>query len=402
MKTPKIYQMKKLILLIIPIFVFSCMASSNESGELPEDFGALQKMQKNAKDEIKQLNERLVDIEQKMREVAPEKFERDAKLITTMPLERSTFIKYADIQGELDIKNELNISSETGGRLITMDLEEGQYVRKGQQVAELDMESVKKQKAEIEKSLELARDIYERRKHLIEQNIGSEVEYLQAKNQVERLEKSIETLDHQLTKSKVYAPISGEVFRVMREAGEVVAPGEPFAMILDPGMLKAVAFVPERYLTSVKRGDSVTVLIPALKMEKRMKVSRVGAKINPQNRTFEVEVDIPNRDGVLKPNLLTKMLIEENVQENVIVLPANFVQQEVSGRYFVYTLKESGDELVAEKKYVKTGQSYNSKVVITEGLTEDDILIDEGSRNVSAGEAVRIVEALDQSNLSKK
>ena len=318
--------------------------------------------------------------------------EKSRRLVTTTTAERTDFDHYVSIQGSVQSDEYVYASSEMGGRILKMNLKEGQSVRKGQLVATIDMEVVDKQIAEIEKSLELAVDIYERQKRLWDQNIGSEMQFLQAKNNKERLEKSLETIKFQTTKANVYAPISGVVEMVNLKSGEMAAPGLPIVQLLNTNKVKVVASVPENYLASIRKGEEVTIKLPALNEEKTARVSRIGSTVNPSNRTFEVEVNLSNPKGIYKPNLLAEMLINDKSESDVVVVPVELVQQDVSGKSYVVLAKEGAEGLAAEKVFVQTGDSYNNQIVVTEGLKGGETLVAEGARGLAQGELLKLGE----------
>jgi membrane fusion protein (multidrug efflux system) len=310
-------------------------------------------------------------------------------LVSTIPVAKKDFQHFVDIQGTVQSDDYVNVTSEVPGRILQMNWKEGQYVRKGQLVASLDMEQVDKQIAELNKSLELAQDVYERQKRLWDQDIGSEMQFLQAKNSKERLEKSLETVKFQMTKAKVYAPISGVVEMVNLKSGEVAAPGVPIVQILNTNKVKVVAAVPENYLQAVKKGEEVVIRFPALNMEKKARISRIGTTINPTNRTFEVEVDLVNKKELFKPNLLAQMMINDISIKDAVTIPLVLLQQDVSGKSFVYITEKTKEGNAAKKVFVETGDSYNDDIVITKGLTGTEVLIGEGSRGIANRELIR-------------
>ena len=377
------------ILLILALFIFACQPSGSEDTSLPDDLVALKKLQKEEKTKIRSLQLRLDSIELKIAELDPN-VEEKKRLVSTNQLELQDFQKFATIQGMVTSDDIVYASSETGGRLTSMTVKEGQYVKKGQLIATVNMESVNKQIAEIEKSLELAKSVYERQDRLWKQNIGSEIQYLQAKNNKERLEKSLETVKYQLTKANVYAPISGAVDKEFLRAGEMAGPGAPIVQILNTYNVKVVADVPENYLISTKRGQKVDVYFPALDEERKERISLLGRSIDPANRTFKIEIKTGNRTGKLKPNLLAEVKINDFTEKDVIVVPLELVQQEVGGKSFVYTVGESEKGKIAEKKYVETGESYDGNVIITSGLSQDMEVIVDGARNLTKGELIEI------------
>ena len=247
-----------------------------------------------------------------------------------------------------------------------------------------------KQLAELQTQLDLAKDVYARQKRLWDQNIGSEMQYLEAEHAVERLEKSMETLNSQISKSNLYAPISGVVDVVHLKSGETASPGMPIITILNTYRLKMVADVPENYLGKITRGERVKIRFPALEREIEATDSLIGRKIDPANRTFKVEVDLNNTSGDLKPNLLAEMTFEDFAIEDVFVLPQAMVQQDITGKEFVFLKGVKDRELVAVKRIVETGETYDGNVVITRGLEAGDEMIDEGSLGLTENELITL------------
>lgn len=302
---------------------------------------------------------------------------------------RKDFIHFVDIQGAIVADDLVDVSAEVGGRITKLYVKDGDAVKAGQLIAELDMEAIDKQKAELLKALELASTVYERQKRLWEQNIGSELQYLEAKNGKERLEKSLETIDVQLSKSKVFAPSGGVVEREILQTGEMAAPGTPIVQLLNTQKLKVVVDIPENFLAAVRKGDEVQVQFPALGTEQVVRVTQLGRVIDPANRTFEVEAQVANPTGFLKPNLLAIMKIKDYSSEDQVVIPLKAVLQEVGGKKYVMVANASGDTWVAQKKYVTPGETFGGEVIIAEGLAGGESLVLEGARGLLDGERIQ-------------
>ncbi len=382
--------MKYLSSLLLIVFLTAACQPEKLSPEA--HLKAQQTLLKEKQKELKDLAKLIGKLEQEIDSLDPNsKKEKPRTLVTSAVIETKDFVRFIDIQSSVKSDDVVMASSETGGRLLNVSVKEGTYVKKGQFIAKVDMESVNKQINELNKTLELAADVYERQKRLWDQNIGSEIQYLQAKNNKERIEKSLETANFQLTKANVYAPISGVVDMVFSKTGEMAGPGAPIVQILSTAVVKVVADVPEKYLTSVKRGETVSIKFPSLNRETKAKVSLLGNSINPSNRTFKVEVNIPNRDGILKPNLLASMLVNDFTEKNAVVIPLELVQQEVSGRSFVYIKGENEEGAFAKKVFVETGESYEGEIIITSGLNGGEEMIVEGARGLAMNELIKIV-----------
>lgn len=377
-----------LLLLAIPLFLAACGGSEPQVDGNPKDLeGKKDQLQKKLQ-EYQKLQEEIAQLEAEIQILEPAAVK--TALVTTSTLQRKDFKHFVEVQGSVQSDNVVNVSSETGGRILDLKVVEGQNVSKGQLIAKLDLEAIDKQIAELETSLQLAVEVYERQKRLWEQNIGSEIQYLQAKNNKERLEKGLETLKFQRNKSNIYAPISGVVERVVLKTGEIAGPGTPICMILNTSQVKVVAAVPEAYVKNVRKGDQVIVSFPALNTEKQARITLVGSTINSANRTFVIEMDLPNGGGDLKPNLLATVLINDHTEKNAVVVPLELVQQEIGGKDFVFVKSSSADGDRAQKVYVELGQSYKGEIIITSGLKGGEELILDGARSLTDQEPVEI------------
>ena len=384
--------MKQSLFIFLMLAFF--MACAPQEAPYPEDLEGKEVLLKEKEKELRELTKMVDKLKSEINTLNPEKTEKKKILVTTQPVEVEDFKRYVEIQGSVQADDVVMASSETGGRILKMSWKEGDYIKRGALVATTDMEAVNKQIAELETSLELANQVYERQKRLWDQNIGSEIQFLQAKNNKEALEKSLETVKFNLTKANVYAPISGFVDRVFLNAGEMASPGAPIIQILNTAKVKVVASVPERYLSAVKRGEIVTVKFPALEKEMQSRVTLLGRSIDPANRTFPVEINISNPNGVYKPNLLASVLINDFTTPNAITIPLEIVQQEVSGKDYVYVKDVNDDGAFAKKVYIKTGESYEGEIIVEEGLTGEEEVIIEGARNITAGESIEVKATL--------
>jgi RND family efflux transporter MFP subunit len=381
--------------MICTLFV-ACGGPAGEEA-YPEDLAGKKALLKEKRQEVKELQDLVAQLEGEIEELSPAT-EKARRLVTSTKVGRQDFSHYVEIQGSVQADDLIAATSEVAGRIIQLNVKEGQFVKKGQLVAKLDLEQLNKQIAEVEKSLELANTVYERQKRLWDQNIGSEIQYLEAKNGKERLEKSLETLRFQLEKANVYSPASGIVEMVITQSGEITAPGAPIFQILNTSQLKVVASVPETYLTAVNMGEQITVQFPALNSEQSARVNLIGRQIDPANRTFAVEAAINNANGVIKPNLLAIVLIKDYAAENEVVVPIETVQQEVSGKDFVYIKGSNQDGDFAKKVYVDMGRSYQGNVVIEKGLEGGEELILEGARGLVENDLIRVQNTQKEAN----
>lgn len=380
--------MRTILLIMLAALVLASCGSNGD--EVPTDVPGIKALIKEKKGEIAVIESEIEQLREQILELEPKR-EKEPVLVQVTAVETEDFVRYTDVQAAVMSDDVVFASSEMGGRLTSMNVKEGQYVKRGQLIASVDVQTLNDQKAELETAMSLAKDVYDRQQRLWDQQLGTEIQYLQAKNNYERLEKSMALLNTQLTKANVYAPISGVVDKEFLQAGEMSAPGAPIVQIFDPNRLKIVADVPESYLGKIKRGQKVKVNFPALGIEQDKTVSLVGRSIDPANRTFKVEVNSGSMGGKLKPNLLADLAFVDYQASDVILADLPLVQEEVSGRKYVYVTQDKGGKTVAQKSYIEIGEGDSGRVIIETGLKAGDKLITDGARAVSPGSPVKII-----------
>jgi len=377
------YYIVTIVLLCVAI---SC-GDKNGDLEMPASLDAQKELLEAKKKDLAVLQSEIDDLQTKIISQSPELQEK-AKLVDTLVVSQQDFKRYIDIQGRVVADDVVNVVSEAAGRIISITASEGEYVSKGQVIATIDLESLSKQKIELETSLSLAVDMYNRQKRLWDQNIGSEVQFLQAQNNKERIEKSLETLDFQLTKATVTAPISGTVDREILKVGEIASPGVPILTILNTRNVKVETDLPERFLTKLNQGDQVSMNFPSIDQEIKGRVSMLGRTIDPSNRTLKVNIKPAKYNKLLKPNLLAEIKVEELSIEDVIVIPSVYILQQVDGQEYLFTVTQEDNKHRAVKKYVTTSESSGDNIIITEGILSGDILVSKGARNISDGDLI--------------
>lgn len=311
--------------------------------------------------------------------------------VITEPVQSGHFTDYIKVQGDVTSDNNIQVPAEYNGIIRKIHVEEGSRVNKGDLLAVIDSEVLNKQKAELETSLELARTTYERQKRLWDKKIGSEMQFLQAKNQKESLEKKLETLNEQLKSTRITAPISGSIDKVFIKKGEIIQMGLPAFRIVQLSNLKIEAELSEKYVDQVSKGDSVKVQFPATGKAFTSEVDAVSQVIDPDNRTFTVEVNIP-RDIKVKPNMIGEMKIINYVSDSSLTVPMNIIQKNEKGR-FVFVAKEQDGGWIAERRVVEVNRYNTTHAEISSGIKEGEQLIVDGYQNISDTQPVRIVES---------
>lgn len=317
-----------------------------------------------------------------------------AKLIAVVPVVTEDFSHYIDLQGKVDADDISYIAPPNGqgGVVTNIYIKEGQYVKKGQLVLKMDDKVLRQQIKISETQLSLAKELYNRTKNLWDQNIGTEVQLLQAKTQVDALEKQIATANEQIKLYTVYSPVSGIADLVNIRIGElfVGANAAGFQIrIVNNTTLKAVVEVPENYMNRVRVGSPVIVSIPDLNKTFNSSVKLSSQIINPNSRTFTIEANIPG--GTVRPNSVAAVRIKDYDAPNAIVIPVNLVQTDDKGKYVYVVEKDSKGRSIAVKKPVIVGESYGDKIEIKSGLQAGMQLISEGYQTVYDKQVVSIV-----------
>ena len=385
--------MKKILsLLFISLLVVSCGNSEESSIEeiiKTDDLGAIKDKKIELSKQQSELTAKIDQLDAAINRLDPNK---NLPLILTAIVNDTVFNHYTEVQGEVATKENILIYPEYAGLLTRVYVKEGDRVTKGQILAKIDDGGLSSQLAQIEAQASLAKTTFERQKRLWEQNIGSEIQYLEAKTTYEATQNSVNQLRSQLGKTTVRAPFSGVIDEVITDQGQVVTPGQnQLFRLVNLDNMYVQAAVPENYLNQIKTGTSVIVELGAIGKQFEGKVRQVGNFINPNNRTFQIEVAIPNEQGLVKPNLIATVKLNDYTAENAVVIPENAIQKNSTGESLVYLLEPETDSTgVAKRVRVETGYSYGASVEVLEGLKAGDILITEGGKNLRDQQKVKI------------
>lgn len=353
--------------------------------------------------DIKAIKAKRADLNQQQRDIksdlekldhyisSQEKQDRPV-LITTEVLKDTLFKHYVEVQGNVDTDQNLVLNGEFSGVLTEVYVKEGQQVTKGQRLAKIDDGGLSSQVAQQETQLALAKTTFERQERLWNQNIGSEIQYLQAKTNYEAAQNAVNQMRSQLAKTVITAPFSGIVDDVIADPGQLIVPGQtPVIRLVNLSKMYVKASVPETYLTNIKKGSQVIVNLSSIQEEFVGTVSQVSNFINPANRSFEIQVDIPNKSGMVKPNLIATVKVNDYQADEAIVIPENILQENSVGDMIAYVYKPVNDTIGEAKRIVvETGRSYGNRVEIASGLKKGDTIIVEGSKNLREGQKVII------------
>lgn len=377
--------MKKLPYWIVAVVILSSLnACGNSDTENSNQILEVKKDElREKKQELRELKQTISELEITIEEMENGQNSVEPALVELDTIKKQDLKHFTVFQGNVGTRNQVTATAEVSGRILKLMVEEGDQVNQGDLIARLDTELIDRQMAEVETTLSLARDVFQRQKRLWDQNIGSEVQFLEAQNSVERLKRNMEVLETQKSKSVVRAPKSGTLEELLLRTGEFVSPGTPIGLIVDTRNLKLSVNIPENYLPFVNRGDRVTIDFPSLGSTIEASISRIGSSIDPENRTFTVEANLPTGLAKVKPNLMASISLNDRTAENAIVIPLNIVQNEIGGKSFVYVAEEINGKMEAKKRYITTGLSYRGRIEVTSGLMEDELLIVRGHQDVT-------------------
>lgn len=310
-------------------------------------------------------------------------------LVATLSLESQHFQHFFNVNGSIEAIEMANVSPEQGGQIKEVLVKDGDRVTAGQVLVKLNTSVLQKSLDEVENGIELAQTVYDRQAKLWEQKIGSEIQYLQAKNNLESLQKKKETLIAQMGMSTIKAPFSGIVDKVNQKVGELAAPGMPVLTMVNMSKMKVKADVSENYVKAVRPNAMVDVDFPSFGYTTKAPISTVGNIINPANRSFAVEVMVPNTEGILKPNGVATLRIKDFEADSALVVPAITIGKDAKGD-FVFVVKEDEGKKKAVKTYVTTGRTSEGKTMITEGLSKGDNVVVKGFNEVANGDLVNV------------
>lgn len=374
--------MKKIILLsVLSLMLFACGSSEKEQSIekliSSKDVKGLQAKKVALQAEIATIEEALATLDVKV----------DEALVSVTTVKDTIFNHYLEVQGSIDTKENILIQPEFSGTLTSLTVKAGQRVSKGQILGRVDDAGMSQQLASAENQYQLAKTTYERQKNLWDKKIGSEIQYLQAQTQMVSAQKAVSQIKAQLAKTVIRAPFTGTIDEVFVEKGEVVAPSPQGLMrIVNLGNMYVSTTIPESYIGKLKVGDNVDVFLTSLGKTYKGKVRQVGSFINPNNRSFGIEVSVPNPENLLRPNQVAKLKIIDYVSKDAIVVPTGVIQEDANHDKFVFVVEGSnGKTGKAKKVIVKTGKSSDNVTEILSGLSANDVIVTDGVNNISEG-----------------
>ena len=372
--------MKQYFAIVVALSILAAACGGTNGGDKKSELAKLKKEQAD-------LNAKIAALEKEI--ALTDTSAAKSKLVEVLTVQPDSFYHYIDIQGKVDADQNVTISPQMPGAVKAIYVKEGDNVGAGQVLAEIDDQVMRQGVEELKTQLALAQQLFTKQENLWKQNIGSEVQFLQAKTQKEALEQKMRTMNEQLALYRITSPISGSVDEVNVKLGQVIAPGVPTFRVVNTSRLKVEAEVAERFAGSVKEGSHVVVHFPDLKKDVPEKIAFRSKAINPLNRTFTVQVNLDEQTAEYHPNMIAVLKITDYQKNNALVVPVNVVQESEEGAY-VFVVDRAGNTPTAKRTAVELGQSYNGRVEIVNGLQPGDEVVTTGFEDLNNGVVLSI------------
>lgn len=388
--------MKKIIhALYIIAFIIGCSGDQSVSTTELIEAKDLNGLKTQKEDKLKTLNALKMELSQINAAIANLDPSEKLALISMFEVKPENFDHHIEIQANIKTRQNVLLYPEYNGTLKKVYVEEGQKVKKGKLLAQIDDAGLKNQLEQLQIQARLSKTTYERTQRLWDQNIGSEMNLLQAKATYESQLKTVAQLKKQLQRTQILAPFSGTIDEIVANTGANLLPGQtPVMRIVNLKKMYTEASVPERYLEQVKKGTSATVKIPMLDREYPTTIRQTGNFINPNNRSFRVETLLPNPDEMIKPNLSCKLKINDYSNPEALMIPMRIVKENANGKKYIFKLKSDGKDQVyrTEQTFVRLGKNSMDKVEVLEGIQAGDLLVDEGATIVENNQRVKNIQ----------
>jgi membrane fusion protein, multidrug efflux system len=340
--------------------------------------------------QVVEINQKIAALELQLEEMGEVMHNRERTPVAISIMEPQTFDHLFRVNARVEAVKEATISPEINGHIQEISVVKGQHVKAGQVLARLNTSVLESSIAEIKTSMDLAETVFARQQRLWEQQIGSEMQYLEAKNRYESLKSRLQTTQSQINMAIIRSPINGVVDEIWVKQGELAMPGARLMQVINLEQLNINADISETFLPMIQPTDSVILRFGAFPdFEQVVPIHRLGNVINPENRTFRVQVRINNRNEMFKPNMMASMSIRTYQAGDALVVPSIMIKQDTQG-YFVFIAdKNSAGDLVARKIYIERGMTGEGRTMITSGLQPGDRLITQGHNRVIDGTLIR-------------
>lgn len=376
------------------LLLSSCGNTDNPSVQDIISKGSKEQMQQKRdalQDQLKQIESDIALLDSSLGQFTSEENQSEI-LVSLLPVKDTIFSHFLELQGTVKTEQNITLNAEYGGVLQKIHVSKGQNVQRGQLLASIEDGGISQQLAQLKIQAELAKTTFERQERLWQNKIGSEMQYLQAKSTYESQKSAVEQMQRQVAKASIYAPFSGVIDDVITDVGSVVAPGTPILRLVNLSNMYLEAEIPEQYISSVKKGTQAKVDISVLNNQLDTKVSQVSNFINPANRSFKVEIQLPNQKQEIKPNMTARLQVKDYQNDSAILLPLDVISENAEGEQFLFIAKKGANEnqLVAERVVITTGKTQGGFTEILSGVSKGDNIIKEGARSVQDGQRISV------------
>ena len=386
--------MKKFYISILTLIIISCNSSGSSNITSLIENGDLEELKKRKKEYVDTMNTMQVELNEINDGIAFLDENEKLTLVSNYEIKEKVFNSYMEAQANLKTRKNVLILPEFQGTLEKIFVYEGQYVKKGKLLAEINDSGLKEQLDQLTIQANFAKENFERTERLWNNNIGSEIQFLKSKTDFESSQKMVEQMKDRLAKTKIYAPFDGEVDEIISNQGSNLIPGvSQILRLVNLDKIYAEASVSEKYISFIEEGTEAIVQIPLLGKEIKSQIIQTGNFINPSNRTFRVEVPVENIDKKIKQNLDAKIKINIYSKDDAVVIPLRIVREDASGKNFVYVMNQDVKEgvYITSKTFISLGNKNNTDVEVTEGLKIGDMLVLEGASIVEDSQRVKLI-----------
>ena len=386
--------MKKFYISIITLIIISCNSSGNSTINTLIEDGDLDGLKKRKKEYVDTMNTMQVELNKINDGIAFLDENEKLTIVTNYEIKEKIFNSYIEAQANLKTRKNILILPEFQGTLEQIFVSEGQKVKKGQLLAEINDSGLKEQVDQLIIQANFAKENFERTERLWNNSIGSEIQFLKSKSDFESSQKMVEQMKDRLAKTKIYAPFEGEVDEIISNQGSNLIPGvSQILRLVNLDEIYAEASVSEKYIANIDKGTKVVVQIPLLGREIVSEIIQTGNFINPSNRTFRVEVPVKNIDNKIKQNLDAKIKINIYSKPDAVVIPLRIIREDATGKNFVYVMSEDIKDgvYITSKTFISLGNKNSNEVEVTDGLKIGDELVLEGANIVEDSQRVKII-----------
>lgn len=369
-------------LIIVALVLNGCQPTTTTLEQKKEELKTL-------KDEALDMRQKISTLEKEIAEADPDFFRDNSTLVSTLKPINKKFVHKIEVRGSVQSRKNIILSAEAMGRINSIVVTEGTLVKKGQILLKIDATTLKNAIEELKTTLELANIVYKKQANLWKNNIGTEIQYLEAKNKKESLERRLTTTYSQLDLATIKAPFSGSIDEVFVKEGEMAQPGLPMFRIVSLDDMYIKADISENHIGKIAVNDEVKVTFPSIDKEYNSFITAIGQVININNRTFSIEVKLES-DNLVKPNLTAVLELQDYENNEAWVIPTEIIQNDNYGD-FVFLVGNGDEKSVAKKFRIERGKSFRGETEILNDFNGNELIINQGFREVSEGVAVKLV-----------